>query len=1202
MSEMTFTPAQQDAVNATGGSVIVSAAAGSGKTRVLVQRVIRLLTDADSPLEADRLLMVTFTKAAADEMRSRISDAIDKKLFYEPNNSMLRRQQVLLANADICTIHSFCSRIIRENFYLLDIDQDFRIITEGEAAILRQRLLSEMIEERLASGDQGFIALSEVLSSSRTDRNMEKILLDVYDSACSHPFPDIWLSTVSGFYDPDIPLENTRYAMVAMDKLRAALSDMSSMLCTAQEVIMSNPAFCTGAATSAENKLNYLRSFLDSLSRSVQSDNWNTISDCISSFGKYKYMKPRSKKLDFTEEECIIIQNVFDYIDNTVIDGLRPIFGISRETYQSSTQELYPAVVSMCSLLKDFGDRYFSAKKERGVLDFSDLEHLMLKLLVDVTDRGYEKTPFAKALSEHYDQIMVDEYQDTNETQETIFRFLSRDESNLFVVGDIKQSIYRFREAMPEIFKRRRSSSTLYDRNAPAFPAKIILDRNFRSREGIIDSVNFIFRSVMSERVGEIEYNDEEKLTVGADYPETNDTSLELHLLDIESTEDGTEDEGEEENTYQREARYIASIIKKKVAEGMLIKDGDRQRPVTYGDFAVLMRFLSSHGQEYADVLNSCGIPAYIDKPYSLFGCYEVNILISLLKIIDNPLQDIPMLALLLSPVFGFTADDLADLKTGYKGRFIFNRLCRCLDKDEEKASSLYAKCRYFSDVLAGLRRLSVTVSASRLLNGFFEQTGYICILSAASNGGIRVHNIRKFMSFVNDYEKSGKSSIADLVRYINYLEENGTDITAEDSAPVDSVRIMTIHHSKGLEYPVVIMAGMNAKGNSGADEVLCHADLGLGLKRLDRSDLTRYNTLQRNVIASFKASEEISEAMRVFYVALTRAKEKIISVVSYPRLNSGSIDKKIKAIASSLSIADGRISPMTVGSTLSLADWMVMCALIHPDMKELRADAGRPELAFLPTASRWEYHRIRELPEDEQAEVISDDRAEYDTGLCTLLSERSCHTYSHSQRTTILSKVSASALVHKVLIDRHIASSRPAFMQEGALTGAEKGTAVHTFLQHADFSSLGADPEGELDRLVREGFLTPVQASVIEKQDIDGFVRSEIYRHIISCQRILREHRFTVNIPASDIDPSYPQDEKVILQGAIDCMIFEPDGIIIVDYKTDRVKSMSELCNRYALQLKLYKRAADQLFDLPVKKCCIYSISLAQETDVPLD
>ncbi|MBQ9461669.1 MAG: helicase-exonuclease AddAB subunit AddA [Clostridia bacterium] len=1202
MSEMTFTPAQQDAIDAFGGSVIVSAAAGSGKTRVLVQRVISLLTDPDRPIDADRLLIVTFTRAAADEMRGRIADAIEKKLFYEPNNSLLRRQQVLIANADICTIHSFCSRIIRENFYLLDIDQDFRIATEGESSILRHRLLSQMIEERLASREEGFLSLAELLSSSRSDKNMEKTLLDVYESASSHPFPDMWLDTVTGFYDPSIPLENTRYAMVALDRLNSAIEDMNSMLSEARDVIENNPAFCSSAATAGIQKLQALTSFLSGLKEAAECQDWDMISACVNGFQKTSYTRPRSKK-SVTVEECNIVKNAFDFIDSTVMKELTPIFGIDRDSYRESTGQLFPAVLAMCSLLKDFDRRLFQEKKERGILDFSDLEHLMLRLLMDITDNGPERSAFARTLSTQYDQIMVDEYQDTNETQETIFRCLSNNENNLFVVGDIKQSIYRFREAMPEIFKRRRSKSTLYDRESPSFPAKIILDRNFRSREGIIDSVNFIFHTIMSEKVGEIEYNDEEKLTAGASYPETDDTSMELHLMDIESgDEDEEEDDDVEENLYQREAGYIASLIKEKISSGMLVKDGDRQRPVTYGDFAILTRFIKSHGQEYADVLNACGIPAYIDKPYSLFGCYEVNILISLLKAVDNPLQDIPMLALLVSPVFGFTADDLADLKSGYQGRMLYNKLCRCLEDESGENAGLKAKCLYFSEIYSKLRKLSVTVSPGRLLDSFFEMTGYTSIMSAAQNGAIRIRNICKLAGFINDYENGGRNSLSDLVRHINYLEENGTEITADDTAPVNSVRIMTVHHSKGLEFPVCILAAMNSKGSPDTEEVICHADLGFGMKKLDRSDLTRYNTLQRNVITAFRSGEEISEAMRVFYVALTRAKEKLIAVVSYPKLSKDSVSNKLKALSSAINIHDGRISPITVGSTSSLADWMIMCALVHPDMAALRQDAGRSELLTIPTASRWEYHRITEIPSEEVTDRDDLSSAEYDAELRSLLERRAGYEYRYRQRTGILSKVSASTLVHNDMLDYHIAVSRPAFMQEDKLTGAERGTAVHAFLQHAELVGLENDPQAELERLKNEGFLTAQQAAAVSKRDIDGFLSSGIYSSMKGSVRLLREHRFTVNIPASDIDPEYPAEENVILQGAIDCMIFDPDGIIIVDYKTDRVKSVSELKDRYARQLQLYKKAADQLFDIPVKKCCIYSIHLAEETDIPLE
>ncbi len=1201
MSKMSFTPAQQDAIEADGGSVIVSAAAGSGKTRVLVQRVIRLLTDPEHPIDADRLLIVTFTKAAAEEMRSRIASAIEEKLFYEPDNTVLRRQQALLASADICTIHSFCSKVIRENFYLLDIDQDFRIASEGESTVIKRKVLSDLMEEQYQAKESGFLFLSELLSSSKSDQTLEKTILSLYEKSCSHPFPSLWLKMAESFYDPAIPIQQTIYASAALEQLRTTLPYLKEMLHQASAIILSQPAFCTGTKTCGENKLLYLRHFLEQLEEAVSQERWDSISECISGFEKVAYRKPTGKKVSVSEEDCAAVKNCFDNIEAQIEKNLLPIFGIDSETYRRDTEQLYPAVQSLCTLLKLFEERYFAAKKERGLLDFSDLEHLMLQLLVDYDGTGFHATEFARHLSRQYDQIMVDEYQDTNETQEYIFRYVSQEENNLFVVGDIKQSIYRFREARPEIFKKRRQKASAYDKEHPLFPAKIILDKNFRSREGIIDSINFVFHAIMSERVGEITYNEEEALTAGASYPaipEGTEAAAEIHLLDSFALQSG-QNADDDTNAYILEAKYIAQWIHEKVENKMLVTDEGRLRPVEYGDFAVLLRFLTTHGQEYAETLNRCGIPAYIDKPYSLFGCYEVNILIALLKMIDNPLQDIPVLAVLLSPVCAFTADDLADIKTQGQGKYLFHKICHLLANPEGLPSALVNKADYFMRLFQEMRKLSVTMAVSKVLNAFFDKTGYLPLMTAAENGDIRLKNIRKFMSFVQDYENSGRNGLTEFVRYLHYLEENGTEISVSDTVPAQSVKIMSVHHSKGLEFPVCILAGLNAKGSNDTDEVLYHADLGFGMKTMDREKLLKFNTLQRNVISRCKSTESISEAMRVLYVAMTRAKEKLMAVIHYAVSSEDGLTKKLKQLASQIMVQDGRLSVHTVGSTSSLADWLMFCALVHPSMQSLREQAESEHLPILPCRTPWDYRLVRHWTDTAETEQEEVQEIPIDPHLYDFLQKRFAETYRYQERTLIPSKISASSLAHSTQLNYHIAESRPAFTQKDHMTGAEKGTAMHTFLQYVDFQALTVSMEQEKRRLVQQGFLTQEQADVIQDSDIEQFLHSQVFADICSAEKVLREYRFTVNLPVRAIEPAYSSEDSVILQGAMDCVMLTKDGIIIVDYKTDRVKDAEALAEKYRIQLMLYKQAAEQLFTQPVIKCCIYSIHKAQTVEI---
>lgn len=1199
MPEMSFTPAQQDAIHASGGAVIVSAAAGSGKTRVLVQRVLTMLTDPEHPLEADRLLMVTFTKAAAAEMRSRIAAAIDERLLYEPDNVLLRRQQSLLPRADICTIHSFCSKVIRENFYLLDIDQNFRIASDTECDVLQHRVFSELIEEQYQARNSDFLLLSELLSSAKSDKDMERVLLQLYQKSSSHPFPGKWMEEVAAFYDPSVPVSQTACAAAAYDRLKSALPYLQDQYQRAAEVILNNDAFCTGAATCGENKLDKMRLFLKQLQTAVEQEEWDALSACISGFRKVPYRKPTSKKLPVTDEECAIVRNSFDSMDDMVLKTLQPIFAVDTAAYRQDAEQLYPAVRALVDLLKNFETRYFAAKKERGLLDYSDLEHLLLKLLVQYDEDGMHKTDFARTLSQQYDQILVDEYQDTNETQECIFRFVSREETNLFVVGDIKQSIYRFREARPEIFKERRKRSLLYDRERPQFPAKIILDKNFRSREGIIDSVNFVFHAIMSDRVGEITYNEEEVLTFGKeDYPAWTEPSAELYLLDSAAIR---EQQKEQEGTKPpvMEARFIAQLIREKIDRKMQVTDHGRLRPVRYDDFAVLMRFVSTHGQEYADILNQNGIPAYVDTPYSLFGCYEINILLSLLKMIDNPLQDIPALGVWISPVFGFTPDDLVDIKAQAKGRFLFQKLYFLLKEPENVSEELLRKGQHFMQQFNDLRKLSVTMSVSRVLHTFFDRTGFLPIMSAAENGDIRLKNIRKFMGFVQGYEKGGKTGLTEFVRYLHHLEESGTNISVADTAPTDAVRIMSVHHSKGLEFPVCILAGLNASGDKDKGEVLYHQDLGFGFKTMDQDTHIKFNTLQRNVIDLCQTAEERSEDMRILYVAMTRAKEQLAVVVNYAGRTRDSLEKKLKELSDKTVLEEGRIAPYAVAGMDSLADWLMMCAMVHPSMKELREEAGRADGEVLPCATPWQYRRVTALAERSDASGAATAAAAPDEALRHLLQQRFAEYYPYQQRTTIPSKVSASSLAHTSQLDFHIAESRPAFMQEENMTGAEKGTAMHTFLQYADFGDLRHHTEQEKQRLVTEGFLTSQQAHVIRDCDIEGFLNSGVYQAIMAAKQILREYRFTVNLAACDIDPSYSAEDSVILQGAMDCLLVMEDGLMIIDYKTDKVQDVQMLAERYRTQLLMYRKAAEQLFDKPVKKCCIYSLYCAQEVTV---
>ncbi len=1198
MVKMEFTPAQLDAIYAHGGSITVSAAAGSGKTRVLVERVIQMLLDENSPFSLNKLLMVTFTKSAAAEMKNRISTALEQALENIKKNPQkehlyrrLQEQLNLLPNADICTIDSFCSRLIKENFYQLDVNRDFRIGSAQELKVLENRVMSELIEEKYLSNDEGFLLLSKLLGGKKDDSTLPLALLELYRTVSSHPFVEDWLDEACSLYNPEVPLGKSVFAPYALRILDSFFELSDYLLSEAREVIDGNEEFRGKGKSSAATIYGMLMEFLENLKEARKENNWNKLSKMVMSYPTYRYYAPK----ETGEEELRIVKNCFDTMKNTVKNKLQPLFWVDGEIYSHDTAQMYPAVVCLCDFLKEFDKRYLQAKKEKGMLEFSDLEHLVIHLLWTKENGQWVKTPFAMEIADKYDAIMVDEYQDTNDIQEYIFKAVSKNEENLFVVGDIKQSIYRFRESNPEIFKRRRKQSALYDRSNPQFPAKIIFDRNFRSCEGIIDSVNFVFGSVMSERNGEIEYNEDERLTVGSTaYPSKSEPSMEIHIVEQDFKSDKVEPKQE------REARSIANLIQQKIQDGETITENGESRVVKYSDFAILMRYTSANAQTYCNILNENGIPAYTETEYSLFDCYEVNVALSFMKIVDNPLQDIPMLSVLMSPVFGFTADELVMIKMNMpNSSYLYGKLIAYSQLEKEGDAQLKKRCTDFIEQLSYFRKLSYSLSVDKWLNTFFEYTSYVAIMSSMTNGKVRVQNIHRLMDMVREYEKNTHSGFSGFVRYIHHLEDNKISITAKDSEPIDAVRVMTIHKSKGLEFPICILAGLDSSGRNSSPEILTHSELGFGLKYWDSESGVKTNTLQRNIIGYVTKNEQQSEEMRILYVALTRAKEKLIPIITFNAKTS--YQSKLESLALKLNVEDGKISPFSVETAANFTDLLLMCALVHPDMEQLRADCGVPGIRKIPTKSHWslthEFLLAQSESESKESEEIQ--RAEPNQAWIDFLNGRFAKKYQYANRVGVPTKVSASVLTHEDTTKYHVAQSRPGFMQDSNMTGAERGTAMHLFLEKVDFAKLGSDFESEKQRLLANGFLNEAQVQSLTDEDIVAFTQSETYRHIMSADKVLREYQFTVNIHAQEVDEEFQCADDVILQGAMDCVLLDKDGVTVIDYKTDRVKSVDDLALRYSRQLHLYQLAAEQVFEMPVKKCIIYSLHCQSEVEV---
>ena len=1257
------TAAQRAAINACGGGITVSAAAGSGKTRVLVQRVIRILT-GENAVPADKLLILTFTNTAAAEMKTRIAKAIDELIEEFPDNDFYRRQQLLLSSADICTIDSFCSKIVRENFFRLGISRDFRIGSSSELYELRRKIMSDLIEKYYTCPEENehdydekkklydsFRILSMLITDAKLDSDLESELLTAYDKYTAHAFPDQWIDKCVNMYDPECDVDKSELSDRLMELLKPSVKRLRECYDSAleyyeitdqtrQEKQNSKKAKDAGKKNAYDCAMDAYDSYGYFLENAEQLFvDGSGISEAASLIGEFEKIPIRYGASK--DENIKAAASLLGEFADTVKAELMPYCCFTKDIVRENNTQLYPVMCCLRTLLKEFSEKFFAAKTERGILDFHDLESLVLKLLYEYDDNTgeYVRTDFAGELSEKYYEIMVDEYQDTNDIQEKIFIAISKNEENLFVVGDIKQSIFRFREAKPVLFRDRCGKSTEYDEADQKFPALIVLDKNFRSRRGIIDSVNYIFRLLMSVESGEIEYDEKQRLSAGADYPETKAVNTELHMIEYKKNtadEDNEEDDDEEDaDKTQTEAVYCAGLIKNMLRKGEQVYDPreKRMRPAVYGDFCILLRAVKNRAHVFSNELDRAGIPSYTDTEFDLLERYEIKAALAYLKVLSNPLSDIDLTAAMMCPVSGFTPDELAFIR-GVNGKSLYKRLLYlCTKEGSAENPELSGKIKRFVGNMRSLRALSVTVTTDRLLQEFFERSAFVSVMNAMPDGEFRVQNLRRLMNYISEYESGTAGGLTGFVRHIRYLEETGNGIRIADSAPLNAVKIMTIHHSKGLEFPICIIACTNSRGLEEHPRVNYHSELGIGLRAIDEEKLLQFNTLQYTAIKLMSAREEKSELLRVLYVALTRPKEKLIILSTVTVDGQKEEDDKpdqyrkyLNDLAKKISYDEGtgHIAPESVMKCRTFSDWIVMCALLSGQLHELRKDAGiagdscgdfpgtEIELPALKCDSQWSYVHITD-PVRENVRQKPEAAASADIGFEKLLHERFKESISDIT-STIPSKVSASALAHRKNEFDYTAVAVPYFAKSEKVSPAERGTATHAFLQFADIHTLYEEIKNtgrfdkEKDRLVSQQLMSGHQAEMINDEQILQFSKSDIFKKMLNAENLYREYRFTVNIPARLTLPEEQSDKLIddsittVLQGAVDCIIEQKDNISIIDYKTDRVKDSAELADKYGLQLRLYKEAASQLFDKPVTECLIYSLHCGNTVGVDFD
>ena len=1168
-----WTTDQRHAIECRKGSVLVSAAAGSGKTAVLVERVIRRLTDKDNPCSAEDLLIVTFTRAATAQMREKIGAAILKRLSEDPTDRHLRRQYMLLPFAKICTIDSFCNDLVRENFHALGISPDYSLLDNETAVIMKNDVCEAMLERAYEEDSDGrFSELSDMMSSGSSDEDFAKLIIKMYDISTAYPFPDLWLdSLIGGYSQPDI--NKSRWGGIikkyVCDMLDYCVSSSRDMM-TAME---SDPIVADAYGAAVQNDINMYAE----LREKINSD-WD---EALEAFKTVKYMSLGRVPKGYESET----KNVVTTARKKLKDLLKKVPGImcvSSEEHADDMRLLRDPVTKLIELVKQFGREYSAEKDKMNSADFSDILHRALNLLaVSDGSGGYIKTDLARELSSHYVEILVDEYQDINEAQDMIFRAISADENNLFTVGDVKQSIYRFRQAMPEIFLRRRSTTHSFE--SGKYPLGITLGSNFRSRVGVTSCVNYIFRQLMSTEAGELEYDDSEALNAAAKYPERDTPDCELHVVT---------DKGNRADTLEAQARYVAKYIERTVREGkMLVTKGGALHPASYGDFCILLRTAKNVSSVYANALSERGIPVFSPETGGFFEAAEISFILSLLRVLDNPVQDIPLAAVMLSPLFGFSAGELADIRASAKERLeagetepLYRSVAVSADGGSKKAAAFLKK-------IESLRRLSLTLSAGELVRRVCEETGFDAIVGAMPDGERRRLNVGLLCDYAEKYEAAGNLGLSGFIRFIDKVARTSGDLAtaARPSENADIVRIMTVHQSKGLEFPICILADMQHAFNErdNTESVLISSSAGLGMKRRTEDGISVYDTASRRATVITSERMGRSEEMRVLYVALTRAKENLVMVTSVPNPEKG-----LAKVAVECGIGE-RANPFAVLRMNNFSDLVLTALMRHPAADELRKLSGVDVPIFLSEKDKFKLKVVVSDSESFMTESANEQKIAAKPVFFNEVQARLDYSDPRSVLSSVPAKRAASDGSERGINREYFASSRPAFMSSGGLTPAQRGTATHKFMQFSNYAAARAGIESELARLVDGGFLSEDEGKAVNIGAAKRFFMSPLAERIFASDNVMREKKFAALFPAKFFYPELTgeaAEEKIVVQGIADCVFVEDGKLVIVDYKTDTGVDAEALLDRYSAQLGIYREALSQALGMPVKETLLYS------------
>lgn len=1258
---VSWTTEQQQVIDLRNRNILVSAAAGSGKTAVLVERIVKIITDKNHPVDIDHLLIVTFTNAAAAEMRERIGNAIEKALDEQPGNEHLLRQLTLIHNAQITTIDSFCLYVVRNHFHEIDLEPNFRIGDEGELKLLREDVLGRVLEQNYEEPSEAFSDFVEGYASGRTDAALNEMILQLYEFSRSYPWPEKWLDSFVGAYRIETREELDRAEWLAplTENICFVLKDCEQLLKQALAITQQDagPDMYEKAVQSDLEKYEGLSK------RTSFCELFEALSDI-----KYDRLAS-SRGFEGDPDKLELVKSLREQAKDVVKKLCKQYFFCSPEMMIEQLERTEPMLEEVVRLTKQFADEFAAAKRRKNLVDFHDVEHFALQILVDEETEKVKKT--AEEFRDTFEEIMIDEYQDSNEVQETLLRSISREErgeNNIFMVGDVKQSIYRFRLARPELFMKKYDSYSLEESTTQ----RIDLHKNFRSREEVLTCTNDIFYKIMARSLGNVEYDAEAALYPGASYPVSADFIPEILLAD---SNDELLEDTELTDKKTLEAKIVAEEIKHLMkTQQVTDKAAGTLRAAHYSDIVILLRSLSGWADSLVEVLNGNGIPAHTVSSTGYFSTVEVQTVLSMLRLLDNPRQDIPMAAVLRSPMAGLTDEELAVLRLE-DGSVPFHEAVLELaeglyeedgqkeisdseadseadqkqgrnadgKKEDDIETTAHRKLLKFYKKYRQLRQLVPDTPIHELIEIILRETGYGHYVAAMPAGSRRTANLNMLLEKAATYEKTSYKGLFHFVRYIDELQKYDVDFGEADMVGEneDVVRIMSIHKSKGLEFPIVIVSGMGKNFNKQdtRSKMVLHPELGIGLDYMDGKKRIKSPTIAKKAIAKQIELENLGEELRVLYVALTRAKEKLILTGT---LKDAAEKLEFYRQQANLSkAADRPLSYLTREGASGYLDWILPAVLSYGDKYPVRI-VEAAELVLDEVENQLEQN-------EDLTERIEEIEAA-DTQLVGQLKQRFSQRYPYQVDVLRKNKYSVSELKHRAMRERFEAEQEetvPAFLeepvtptiplfiqreesveQETANRGALRGTAVHRVMECYDFASEKSVHE-QMEAMEKEEKITADMRALVKEQIVADFVSSETGRRMALAQRggaLYREKPFVMGFTEeelenygfgvgsntdsceniyekTDSDQEKEEQKKVrheedltLIQGIIDVFWIEKDGIVLLDYKTDRVQQAKELIDRYETQLKLYADVLERVFGarkLKVKEILIYSFSL---------